>query len=273
MIDYAATTRLLVAVRGHPFDRTAFAGLFEGMAGIDATFVDQPAAALLMNPDTIAHFDALVLYDMPGIDFTVTEDRPRLVDPGEAVRAGFAAMLERGIGVVALHHALAGWPAWPDYAEMLGGRFLYKPDMLRGRQTQDSGYRHAVDYEAVVVAPDHPVMAGVPARFAMKDELYLAEIFADDVTPLLRAGHRFTAENFHSTAAAMAGRMFDNTGWSHADGSDLIGWVKRAGNSPLVYLQPGDDHVTYDNPDYRLLVENAVRWVASPAAHDWARAR
>jgi trehalose utilization protein len=65
--------------------------------------------------------------------------------------------------------------------------------------------------------------------------------------------------------------MFSNTGWSHADGSALVGWTKRARRSPLVYLQPGDGPATYDNPNYRQLIENAVRWAASPQALAWAQ--
>ena len=84
-----------------------------------------------------------------------------------------------------------------------------------------------------------------------------------DLTPLLRARHRFVAENFYSADLALKGKMFCNDGWAHAEGSNLIGWTKRAGNSPLVYLQPGDDDVTYDNPIYRRLVENAIRWVVA----------
>ena len=56
--------------------------------------------------------------------------------------------------------------------------------------------------------------------------------------------------------------MFDNAGWSRPDGSDLIGWTRRAGTSGLVYLQPGDDAITCDNPVYRRLIRNAVHWVA-----------
>lgn len=265
MIAYNAPLKVLLAVRGHAFDRTAFDALFQGMAGITATMVDQPAAAQLMNPEGMAPYDALVLYDMPGLDFDAAIDKPRYVDPGEAFRRGFSALLEQGKGIVALHHALAGWPAWPAYGEALGGSFLYRPGRLRGRDRPDSGYRHGVEYTAEVVAPEHPVMAGIPATFAMTDELYLGEIFEADVTPLLRARHAFTRDGFFSADAAMHGRMFDNEGWSHEDGSSLIGWTRRAGNSPLVYLQPGDDHVTYDNPVYRRLVENAIRWVASSA--------
>jgi hypothetical protein len=45
--------------------------------------------------------------------------------------------------------------------------------------------------------------------------------------------------------------------------------VKRARSSPLVYLQPGDDAATFANPHYRQLVENALRWLASPEAKAW----
>ncbi|MFW2851841.1 ThuA domain-containing protein [Sphingomonas sp. TX0543] len=269
-IDYHAAIRLLVAVRGHPFDRNAFAALFDDMPGIAATFVDQPAAAHMMRPDLIEAFDALVLYDMPGLDF-VAEPRAAPVSPPPGFVENFTAMLDRGIGVLALHHALAGWPGWPEYGELLGGTFLYRSGILRGQQRADSGYRHQVDYTAEVVTPDHPVLADIPATFPMVDELYLGEVFEDDVVPLLRARHAFARDNFYSATAAIEGRMFSNEGWEHPDGSNLIGWAKRARNSPLVYLQPGDDKVTYDNPVYRKLVENAVRWVSSPAAREWAK--
>jgi type 1 glutamine amidotransferase len=266
IIEYNAPIKLLLAVRGHAFDRNALDAIFQAMDGISATMVDQPAAAQLMNPDGMASYDALVLYDMPGLDFAQTVDRPGYVDPGANFRDGFEALLRQGKGIVALHHSLAGWPAWPEYADYLGGTFLYRPGPVRGVDKPDSGYRHAVDYIAESVAPDHPVMAGIPASFAMKDELYLGEMFEDDVTPLLRARYSYVRDNFYSATAAMEGRLFDNEGWSHADGSNLIGWTRRALNSPIVYLQPGDDQTTYDNPIYRRLVENAIRWVISPDA-------
>lgn len=268
-IDYHAKIRLLVAVRGHPFDRNAFASLFDEMAGIAATFVDQPAAAHMLRPDIADAFDAVLLYDMPGLDFAA-DLHATAVKPPIGFREGFMALLDRGIGVVALHHALAGWPAWSDYAELLGGTFLYRTAQLRGEARPDSGYRHGVEYTATVVAPDHPVMAGIPRSFPMKDELYLCEVFENDVTPLLRADASFTRDAFYSATAAIEGRLYSNEGWEHSDGSNLIGWVKRARRSPLVYLQPGDDEVTYSNAVYKKLVENAIRWAASPEARAWA---
>ncbi|MFB0873166.1 MULTISPECIES: ThuA domain-containing protein [unclassified Sphingobium] len=262
VIHHHARLNVLVSVRGHPFDRTAFDAMFEAMEGVSATMVDQPAAARLMNPDGMRGFDALLLYDMPGLDFEHPTDRPGIVSPPPELKEGLRALLEQGTGVVALHHALAGWPDWPEYAEWLGGRFLYMPAQVRGRPCPDSGYAHDIAYDAINVAPDHPVMAGIPARLPMRDELYLAEIFADHVTPLLRAAAPFTADRFFSPQHALAGRMHCNDGWDHPPGNDLIGWAKQALSARLVYLQPGDGPAAYDQPDYRRLVRNALFWVA-----------
>jgi uncharacterized protein len=261
IIKHNAPVKCLVAVRGHPFDRTAFDSLFQAMEDVSATMVDQPAAAQLMTPEGMKNYDVLVLYDMPGLDFTQAEPAEYLA-PDEQLKAGFRALLESGKGVVALHHALAGWPTWHDYAEWLGGRFLYRPGSVRGKSCPDSGYRHEVTYTASVVA-DHPVTAGLPEQFELTDELYLAQVFEADVTPLLRSSATFTRDHFYSADAAVKGRMFENEGWDHPPGSNLIGWTKQALNSRVVYLQPGDGPSVYDNPHYRRLVENAIKWVCA----------
>lgn len=264
VVRYREPLNVLVAVKGHPFDRTAFGAIFDDMPGVAAAAVDQPAAARLMSPEGMAGFDALVLYDMPGLDFGAA-DPPGYVEPPPELKAGLAALLDAGVPVVALHHAIAGWPAWPEYADWLGGRFLYKPGRLRGQDRRDSGYRHDVRYDAAPAAPGHPILEGLPERIPFTDELYLYEVFEAEVTPLLRAEHRFTQDGFFSAAEAVAGRMFSNEGWAHPDGPDLIGWTKRARNSPLVYLQPGDGPATYADPNYRRLVLNAIRWATGRA--------
>lgn len=260
-IRYRAPLKCLVAVRGHPFDRSAFDAMFQAMEGISATMVDQPAAARLMNPEGMRGFDVLVLYDMPGLDFDAGEGAPAYLDPPAELRSGFRGLLEAGKGIVALHHALAGWPTWGEYHEWLGGQFLYHPGAVRGALVPDSGYAHDVTYEAEVVA-EHPVTRGLPRHFTLSDEPYLAQIFADDVTPLLRADMPFTRERFFSADAAVRGRMYDREGWLHPAGSDLIGWTRQVHDSRLVYLQPGDGPSAYDNLNYRRLVENAIRWTA-----------
>ena len=164
--------------------------------------------------------------------------------------------------MVFLHHAIAGWPAWAEYADIIGGRFLYVPGELRGEARVDSGYRHNVEHTIRVVG-DHPITAGVPAEFSITDELYLYEVFEDDVEPLLVSDYEFTDRHFYSAAKVVVeGKMSDNEGWQHPRGSNLIGWTKTAGKSRIVYLQCGDDPVAYANPHFRQLIKNAVEWVA-----------
>lgn len=67
-IRYDKPLKVLAIVGGHPFNRTAFADMFEGMAEIAATFVDHPAAERLLDLEGVKDFDALLFYDVPGID-------------------------------------------------------------------------------------------------------------------------------------------------------------------------------------------------------------
>ena len=253
---------VLLVTKGHPYEREPFYKVFDDMAEVNWTLVEQPAAQALFTVEQAANYDAFVMYDMPGIEFQA-EGGPEFLEPSESYKANFAELLESGHGFVFLHHAIAGWPAWPEYAEIIGGRFLYLPTSLRGQECQDSGYRHAVNH-TVQVVQDHPVTQGLPGEFEITDELYLYEVFTDDVTPILKSEHEFVQENFYSAARVVRdGKMFDNEGWQHAPGSNLIGWTRTYGNSRIVYLQCGDDPVAYANPNFQKLLANAIEWVSA----------
>ena len=225
---------------------------------------------MFFDPQYAADYDAFVLYDMPGINFQA-EGGPQFSDPPRQFIRNFRTLLEQGFGFVFLHHAIAGWPNWPEYAEIVGGRFLYMPASLRGEPKPDSGYRHAVEHRVSTVA-DHPVTRGVPASFAMTDELYLSEVFEDSIEPILASDFSFVRDNFYSaTLAVRDGRMFENEGWEHGPGSNLVGWVKHYLNSPITYLQCGDDGLAYANEHFQKLLGNAIDWVSSEEAREWAR--
>ena len=196
---------------------------------------------------------------------------PEPSGPTPEVAAALAALLERGQGLVVTHHSLAGWPAWPGWADALGGRFHYAPGRLRGRDWPSSGTRIA-SYTATVADPSHPVCAGV-GDFPLTDELYCCPVFEREVVPLLRTDADLDPRGFVSTYEhVLHGEAAAPDCTGHPPASDLIGWATVAGRSPLVYLQPGDSAATFALPAYRRLVGNALAWVASSAAHDWARA-
>ena len=253
---------ILLVTKGHPFEREPFFALFDGMEGVNWTHVEQPAAQALFNVKQARRYDAYVLYDMPGIRFR-QGGAPEFAEPDEDYKRDFKALLEAGQGFVFLHHAIAGWPAWDEYARIIGGRFLYMPGELRGQSCPDSGYRHKVSHRISAAADGHPITAGVPSTFEMTDELYLYEVFEDEVTPLLRSDYAFERDNFYSAARVVRdGKMFDNEGWNHDPGSNLVGWTKEEGPSRIVYLQGGDDPEAYANPHYQRLIANAIDWVS-----------
>jgi hypothetical protein len=248
----------LVITKGHPFERGPFFEMLDALPDVDWTHVEHPAAAAVLEPDYACQFDVFVFYDMPGIRFG--SGGPTFVEPSERFKSNLRALTQRGAGLVFLHHAIAGWPAWPEYGELIGGRFLYLPATVRDVPCLDSGYRHRIDHTIRCVT-GHPVTDGVPPTFSITDELYLYEVFEDSVTPLLTSDYRFERDNFFSAAkVVLEGKMYDNRDWPHAPGPNCVGWTRTVGASRLVYLQCGDDPVAYANPHFRRLLANAVAW-------------
>ena len=266
--------RVLLVTKGHPFQREPFFAVFDADAAIEWTHVEQPAARALFHPDRATDFDVFVMYDMPGIRFTRSDPPAVFATPPADYVEGFEALLDAGKGMVFLHHAVAGWPAWPGYAEIVGGRFLYQPGELRGRSVRDSGYRFDVHHRVEVLDPGHPICQGLGEGFDLTDELYCFPVFEDDVVPLMRT--TFPVDDpslFSSSDLAIRGLRDSNDGWVHEPGSALVAWAKHAGRSPIAYLQFGDGPVTYANPSYRAALSNAIRWAASSEAHAWAGRR
>jgi type 1 glutamine amidotransferase len=261
IIRYDAPLQVLTVTKGHPFERDAFFAIFEGFPDIAYTSVEQPAAQAFFTPAMAAPYDAFVLYDMPGIEFRRGAP-PVLHDPPAAYVRGFLELLDAGHGFVFLHHAIAGWPSWPEYAEILGGRFLYQAGRLRDRELPDSGYRHGVKHRVSAAAPEHPVLEGLEGGFEIEDELYLFRAFESDVTPLLRSDAIFSDSEFYSAARALEGKLYSSEGWSHPSGTDLVAWTHRYRGSPIVYIACGDGPTAYANDSLRRLIGNAIRWVA-----------
>jgi type 1 glutamine amidotransferase len=251
------TITVMVVTGGHPFESEPFFAVFEDLSSAQDftwTATDAPAPGA----------DVVVFYDMPGLRFTREARAPvEMLEPSDEQRSVIRQLLDDGTGLVFLHHAAASWPTWPEYAEIVGGRFHYQPGVLRGTAYPDSGYRFDVTHTVEVMAPDHPVCAGLGHSFTLTDELYCFPVFTDSVEPLMRTRFDTTdASRFFSADLAIRGRRNINHGWTHPPGSDLVAWTKRSGNSPVVYLQFGDGPVTYADPSFRRVIANAITWTA-----------
>jgi uncharacterized protein len=272
--DDAGPLRVLVVTGGHRVDLDALLGMVAALSAERAwvwAHAVQPSAQAWLHPRYADAWDALLLHDLPGL-YLRRGEPPRPRGPAPEVARAMVGLLERGVGVVATHHALAGWPAWDGWADALGGRFFYAPGPLHGQPWPSSGTR-ITDYTARVVAPDHPVCAGL-ADFSLTDELYCCPVFEDRVLPLVRHDADVSPARFISTYEhVLVGEAAAPDCTGHPPASNLVAWATTAANSPVVYVQPGDSGATFGLPGYRQLIGGAVDWVASPEAAAWARSR
>lgn len=180
-----------------------------------------------------------------------------MVGPTHDERMALTEWIAAGVGIVATHHTLAGWPAWDGWADVLGGRFLYAPGQLHGAPVPASGYR--MDTYRVVPVAHHPVCAGV-APFELTDELYLCPVFEDNVVPLLATDADISAGTMIDTHREV--RHGEQVPAHDQPGSRLLGWATTPGDSRVVYVLPGHTPSTMQHPMYRRLLTNALGWVA-----------
>jgi type 1 glutamine amidotransferase len=213
---------LLVITGGHDFERPQFSALFDSFEGMAWREAQHPNANDSYAPEPAESYDVLVLYDL---NQQITAEQ----------QAALLAMLWRGKGLVVLHHALADYQAWDDWMEVVGGRFFLAPAERDGKTTPASTWRHGVDIPVHVVDPKHPVTRGL-SDFTIHDEVYGGYEVLPRAHPLLTT--------------------------NHPESSPTLAWTNLYGNSRVVTIQLGHDHFAYENPDYRRLVSQAIRWVA-----------
>lgn len=263
--------RVLVVTGGHPFEMEPFLDVFRALDGISWEHVQPPAAREYFRGDRAGLWDAIVCYDMQGIAFRKPEP-PRFEMPPPDYASGIVEMLEAGQGIVFLHHAMSAWPAWPLWPRIVGGRWHYMPGEFAGQQYPSSGYTREVEHRISVLDPGHPICAGLGEGFEIVDEVYLNPVLTEIIHPILRTNYPMDSSAFFSGQLAITGHMYSSDGWSHPVGTGLVGWVKTAGRSPIAYLQPGHGPAAYANASFRTLLSNAIGWVASTEAREWAKA-
>jgi len=267
----ASPRNILVVTGGHRVDLDAFLRMVASICddrGWRWCHAVQPSAQRWLTPDAIGIWHAVLCHDIPGLRLNRGEP-PVALGPDPGIARALVDLLQQGMGFVVTHHALAGWPAWDGWASALGGRFLYAPGPLRGRDWPSSGYRMA-RYRARVVDPDHAVCGGL-SELEFDDELYCCPVFADEVVPLIRTDADVDGRLFTSAyESVLHGEAAAPDCAAHPPASDLIAWATTAERSPLVYVQPGDSAETFGNAGYRRLLGNALAWVSSPDADAWA---
>ena len=122
MSDLIDKPYILRITKGRPFERDDFFKLFDSL-DVNLTRVEQPAARAFCSQELQGDYDALVMQTCPVFDFVeeilTSKHQVNLIKK-------LMGLLDVGKGMVFMHHAIAAWPAWEEYAEIVGGRLLYQ---------------------------------------------------------------------------------------------------------------------------------------------------
>lgn len=264
--------RILVITGGHRVALDEFLGSVAAVCeerGWVWAHVTRPSAQNWLTDELAGQWDAILLHDIAGLQLKRGTE-PIIDGPSVDDAQAWLDLLDAGQGVVVLHHAISSWPGWEGWAEAIGTRFLYRPGTLRGVDLPSSGYRVG-PYRIKVTDSSHPIAAGV-SDFDVVDELYFAPVFEDRITPFLEhdadtdgALYQDTWDevtNGVSTGVTCAGR---------GQASARMGWTTTIQNSPAAVLLMGDGPATFAEPNFRLLLGNALAYVSSDEAHEHAR--
>jgi len=206
-----------------PHSNTVLADIAKGLGR--ASFTTENAA--IFNDDQLSRFSVVVLNSASG-DFLSAEQQ-----------AAFARFVARGGGVVALHAAGDDSHKEPWYADtIIGTTFIGHP----------GGADHIQPARVVAVRPDHPVLRGVTMPWVARDEWY-----SFDGNPAARG----------MTVLARVDEGSYRPGERLRMGADHpVLWINPRSRGRVVYSALGHEPQLYDDPAYRRILTNAIRWAA-----------
>jgi type 1 glutamine amidotransferase len=161
----------------------------------------------------------------------------------ESQKADLLAFVrDDGKGLLGIHSAAITFMSWPEYGEMLGGRF-------------DGHPWGEFDAPLVVEGPDFPGLGRLPSRFTLKDEIYQIKDFSRDrVRVLLRLD------------AARVDLM--RQGVHRKDGDFAVIWAREYGKGRVLYNGLGHSLDAWGRPECRAMWLGQVRWVMGLAPGD-----
>jgi len=214
--------RVGIVTGGHGFDPKTFFAIFEGHPDIAYTPVTEKVGGEAFDNIENFPYDVLLFYNFN-----------RKVTPQQ--KENFLKLVERGIGLVVLHHAGAAYPDWPEFGKIGGGCYHLRGYEENGVKKPGSGVKFNVKHKVHIADPDHPITKGLD-DFEVVDETYIRCTIQPDLHPLL------TTEEPSS--------------------DKVVGGVRTQGKTKVFYCQLGHDAKVYSQPTYRKVLVRGIRWVA-----------
>ena len=220
----AKPIRILVITGGHSYKVEQFNQMLASLGeNITYQIKEFPEAYEMFLPENSSKFDVFVFYHMWQ---TISEDQAKV----------FADCISQGKPLVALHHSICAYDEWPEYWNIIGGKYFHKETTFKGKLYQPCSYIHDLQFNVKVTSTKNPVTKGLK-DFEIFDETYKGYYVEEGVIPLL------TTDEPSSTP--------------------VIGWTKTYGKARVVVLQSGHDVPTFENPNFRKLLKQSIEYAYS----------
>jgi len=185
--------------------------------------IRMPGRDLPITDKNLDYFDAIFFFGV------------REVELGEQQRADLLSFVkEDGKGFVAAHTASTAFFSWPEFGELLGGRFDEHP-------------WNVVEAKVVVEDPTFPAMRHFPAAAVVRDEHYQTKDFSRDKIRVL---------------ASLDPKSIDlrNPRVHRTDADFPVAWVKSYGRGRVFYSSLGHAAESWDDPLVQNMYFEAIKW-------------
>jgi uncharacterized protein len=211
-VDHAKKMRVLVLWGGHPFPLKPFQETFKSFRDMKCTFVEEKVGGEAFENIDRWPYDAMVFYNFEK-------------KPSDRQKENFLKLLDRGVGLVILHHGLHAYKEWPEFRNIAGITSFV------------TIARDDVNYTIHIEDPKHAIVKGMK-DFRVNDETY----------------------QDHKLDPNAKLRVFLTT--SEPTNLKAIAWTHTYRKAPVCYLQLGHGPSVYGNKDYRAVLGNSIRWSA-----------
>jgi type 1 glutamine amidotransferase len=212
--------KVVILVGGHGYDERGFDVLWNSYDDIECE-VWKGGPYTVFDDVSGFHYDAIVMYNLSS---GITDIQ----------KQNLLGLLDKGVGLVVWHHALANCQGWPEFEKIAGCRFWLAPSERNGEKIPRSGTGFG-KVKMHIKDPVHAITKGM-TDFEIEDEPYNGQTFCDDIHVLVTGDHPRSDKQ--------------------------IAWIHNYGKARVFGYQSGHDARAWTNESFQRLMAQGIRWVA-----------
>ena len=222
--EHESVTRALVTIERLGRE----SGLYDTYIRTDSQLITKqavtaPTTGQRVSNKNLDYFDAIFFFGVREIDLSAQQKADLL-----------SFVKDDGKGFVATHTATTAFFSWPEFGEMLGGRYDEHP-------------WNVTDATVIIEDPSFPAMRHLPLRWTVRDEHYQTKDFSREKIRVLARLDPATVDLKHPQV-------------HRTDGDFPVAWSKTYGKGRVFYSTLGHATENWDNSQVQTMYLEAMRW-------------